>query len=366
MKNFLFILTLFIFTSGCWNYQELSKYAIVTGMVIDIKDDEYIVSVLVSNTEKLNDSKSEISILTGKGTTVFSALNDANLKSPKELYINHLSVVLVSENLARNGISDVLDYLLRNKQEHQNFYILIVKDSLVDDELTIISPLAEYSDRNVKLIIENSKQLKGKINKGNFNELIKDYIEPGINIMLSSIFIENEVVSKLDTFGLFKNDKLVDWASKEESIGINLLTNNISYFYINTPCNGGYATTVIDHYKVDYIVEKSRIIINTFTEGYLSEITCNINLNNKNSLKNLEQATGNEIEQYMFLAISKAKNLKTDTFGFGKMIYKEYPTYFKSIENWNEEFINLKFEININFKYKNTESIGQSLEEFVK
>ena len=61
MKKLLIFFTLIILT-GCWNYQELNDYAIVTGMAIDLNKDEYEVSLLIANGDKSEDGNSKAKI----------------------------------------------------------------------------------------------------------------------------------------------------------------------------------------------------------------------------------------------------------------------------------------------------------------
>ena len=138
-KVFVFFLLLFL--TGCWNYKELNEYAIVTGMAVDYKDNGYEVSFLIANGNKSEESEAKTSLLTGKGDTIYNAIKNISLVSPKELYISHLSVVIFSEEIARRGLLNVLDFLLRDPQSHQNFYLLLAKDTKASDILSILSPL---------------------------------------------------------------------------------------------------------------------------------------------------------------------------------------------------------------------------------
>ena len=52
MKKILIIISVILLTSGCYNYQELNDYAIATGMAIDYEDEQYEVSMLISNSPK--------------------------------------------------------------------------------------------------------------------------------------------------------------------------------------------------------------------------------------------------------------------------------------------------------------------------
>ena len=72
------------------------------------------------------------------------------------------------------------------------------------------------------------------------------------------------------------------------------------------------------------------------------------------------------MKEYINRAIDKAKSLKTDIFGYGNMIYKKYPNYFNSIDNWDEVFPNLKIDINVQFTLAHKGSLEQSIGELTK
>ena len=59
MKKFLLIIPIIFIFCGCTDYKELNNIAIVTGIAIDMKDDEYEVSVLISNSKKAEESAKE-------------------------------------------------------------------------------------------------------------------------------------------------------------------------------------------------------------------------------------------------------------------------------------------------------------------
>ena len=65
----------------------------------------------------------------------------------------------------------------------------------------------------------------------------------------------------------------------------------------------------------------------------------------------------------------KIKNeYKSDIFGFGNMIYKNYPQTWKKIKNnWNDKYFkNFKIKINIKTKIISTGSLTKTLQEDAK
>ncbi len=374
----LLILFLIFFLTGCWNYQELNEYAIVTGMAVDFKNDKYEVSFLIANGNKSEQEQAKTSLLSGQGETIYNAIKDISLASPKELYISHLSVVIISEEVARNGISNLLDYLLREPQAHQNFYLLVSKDTKASNILSILSPLSDYPSQNIASNISNTSKLQGKISDASFNLFIEKYLSTGFEPIMNSITIVGDVkegqsadsqdktkqdaYTKLDSLAIFKKDKFVTWATQEESIGIDLILGEIKNVYFNVPCEDSFAVTVSNDYEVKYKVDKDKIKVIAKAEGTLREVDCKINLEKETDIHKLEKSAEQEMKKYIVEAIYLAKQNRTDIFGFGSLYYKKYPNQYNKIKDWNNFFVTLPIEIETEFKYTRKGALEQSLE----
>lgn len=380
MGKKLIILFIILLTTGCWNYRELNEFAIVTGMAVDYQNNKYELSFLIANGNKNENQQAQTSILTGSGTSIYDAFKDISLMSPKELYISHLSVVIISEEVAKKGIENLIDYLLRDPQSHQNFYMVIAKNNKAKDVLSILSPLADYPSQNITSNVATSEKLQGKISDASFNLFINKYFEKGFEPIMNSITIignenkgqtiesqnktKQDAYTKLDTIALFNKDKLVGWATKEESTGIDMILGEIETIYFNIPCKQQYSVVVSNNYKVDYKIEKNKITINSNMEGSLIEVGCDINLESENEIKKLEKRVENEMKKYINQALKLAQYHKTDIFGFGNLIYKKYPEYYSKISNWNERFSNLNIEINTSFKFTSKGTLEQSINQY--
>lgn len=375
MRKF-FIILILLLTSGCWNYQELNEYAIVTGMAVDIEDNKYKISFLIANGNKNENEQTKTSIITGHGDSIYDAIKDISLMSPKELYISHLSVVIISEELAQKGISNLIDFLLREPQSHQNFYLLITKDDNPDDVLSILSPLAEYPSQNITSNVSTSEELQAKVSDANFNLFISKFFETGFEPIMNSIIVvgnsdlgekpdsldkpKQDAYTKLDTISLFKGDKLVAWSNKEESIGINMVLGEITNLYFTINYKDGYFVTNSNDYKIKYDLTKDKIIINASAKGDIIEINCNIDIEDDKVIKDLEKKVEMKMKEHIESAIKLAKKYQTDIFGFGNMYYKKYPKEYNKIKSWNEEFTNIEIEVITDFKYTSKGTLEQS------
>ncbi len=382
MKKLFIMLTSILLLTGCWNYRELNDYAIATGMAIDYEDGEYEVSLLFANGNQKETEDTQVTVTSEKGKTIYEAIKNISLSMPKEIYISHLSVIVFSEDMATHGITPALDFLLRDPQSNQNFYIIVAKDTKAKETLTILTPLADYPSQNITANIKITEKLQGRITNASFNHFVSKIIQKGVNPISNSIIVvgneeegskkeeqENSVASaytKLDTLGLFKGDKLVGWANQEESIGINMLLGDVNILYLNLPCGDSDIVITSTSYEVKNNIEKDKITVNIKAKGMINEVGCPINLEDPETIKKYEQKAEETMKEYINMAIDKAKSLKTDIFGYGNMIYKEYPKYFNSIENWDEAFPNLKIETKVQFSLTHKGSLEQTIGEFAK
>ena len=386
MKKIILVLIFLFLLSGCYDYKELNDYSIVTGIAIDKKDDKYEVSVLISNSSKSStetDSKeSNVVVYTGKGTTLYSAFKDIGLISPKEIYIGSFSVLILSEDIAREGIENIVDLFLRYPSSRKSFYIVISKDK-AQDVLKIMTPLANFPSQNISNNLSSSTDLQGIIGKVSFNKLLSILVQDGIDPVINTIKVigdeekgskqsnlestKPKTYVKLDNLAIFKNYKLVDIANRNESIGINFINGNVKETYLKLNYNDGYV--VIDTNKIKTNIEtkldnKPKINITIKGEAKIIECNGNIDLENYKTIEKLQKLSNKKIEKIVNQGISLAKKNNSDVFGFGLNFSKKYPNYFKKNKNnWNKIFENLDINTNVKIILKNKVSSKNSLED---
>ena len=387
MKKIIISLFLLISLCGCWNYQELNKYSIVTGIAIDKKDDLYEVSVLIANSPKNNaDDKtgeSRIVVYSGIGNTIYTAIKDIGLISAKELYLGHFSLLVISEDVAKDGISDVIDVFLRESSSKKNFYVAISKDCKAKDTLKIITPLSSYPSQNISDNLSSTTKLQGIIANINFNDLLSNLERPGIDSAINSVNIigsveegsskenieksEPKTYIKLGNLGLFKDDKLVYWTNHNESLGINIVRNKIEQMHIPIDYNNTKitidTTRMSTNFEVNIKDNKPNITINSKGESKFVEVIGDVDLNNDKIIKEINESLNEKVKKIIKEGIKASIDNKSDVFGFGLKLYQEYPKYYKKINNWNDSLDNIDFNINVNIILKTRGSSQNSLED---
>ena len=386
MKKIIYILFILMCLTGCWNYKELDDYSIVTGIAIDKKDDDFLVSVLISNAKKdssSSNSSSQNVVYSGKGKSIFKALKEISLISPKELYLDHFSILIISEEIASDGIYNIVDFFLRYPNARKDFSVVLAKDCKAKDTLKIVSPLTDYPSQSLSDNIKFTSELQGTVFNLDYNELIYDLIADGKEVTMSSIKIVGDVKEgskqenveesdpetylKLSDLVLFKDDKLVDNADNNESIGINIINNKINEMNIRLNINDGYVVVNTISFnsktKIDLKNNKPSVNISTNGTAKVMEVTGNIDLSDHKTIKKIENLVNNKIKKYMDKGIKLAKTNSTDIFGFGLKFSKDYPKYFNHVkEDWNNVFENIDIKLDSNVLIKSISSTQNNAE----
>ena len=365
MKKIIFFLLIFML-SGCYNYRELNNLAIVKGAAIDIEDGKYVLSYVISNAtkDKSKEANSQATILEGKGETVADAIAEMNLTSPKELYIGHMLVYVISEDVAKEGITKVTDFFFRNPNSKKTFQIIISKNKKAKDILKILSPLDSFPADNIAKNLTTESSLSSFVINTTLLSFLKKVKDPGIEAVTSGITIigneekgskeENLTNAKIENYvkieplAIFYDDKFVKWQNEEISKGITLLFNESPYSKINAKCgNNNVVFSMSDlsikkSFKIENRVKfKFKIIGNT----EINEMSCDYNTQKKDDLIKLENILIQTLKIILNKTINEIKTTKIDSIGLGNYIYQnDYYNWLKIKDDYLDK-IDVEFEI---------------------
>lgn len=373
MKKFvLIVITLFILliSSGCYNYKEINDMAIVSSIGIDKdnKNDKYIVSAQIMNSkESENSEDSQITVYTKEGDTVHEALRNITLKSPRKLYGNHLSKIVLSEEVAKEGIDNILDTFNRVTEVRNEFIITIVKEDKASDVLKVLTTTESIPAEYVKLSLKIADETSGLTYATKLDEFISLYLKKGIDPVVPLLKIDKKEkkgttinnitttnpISKIviEDLAVTNKGKLETYLKNEEVIGYNFLRNQIQKMIIPVKCDdeNNYASISILKNKTKSSAEKkdNKYIINfnINSEAIITEYNCRKDLTDEKVIKELEKDTEKKIKRYIKKSLNKQKETKGKFLGLERIIYLDYPKY------KNEDY-SVKYNVNVNLVRK--------------
>ena len=395
LSNLLILILIVVFLSGCYNYKEINDYAIVSAISIDKSKKEnkkYTIGIQIMNAKKDEETESSsIAFYKSDGNTVYECLQKLILDLPKELYLGHNEVVIISDKLLiEESPLNYLDYFLRDSEVEKDSLIIIAKDDDAYNVLKIITPLDTIPSINLKETIKVTDDYKGTLSTITLDEFVASLSNNGEDPVLPTVKISGkkekgaklENISQSDpdakimlsTMGYFENGKLKGYLTNEEEEGYKILSNSANGTYINVKCdNENYATIRIKKSKVkekfSFNDNKPFVNINTKVEGRLIEYNCKADfLKNKKYIKNLENNASKKVKKLSLKAINKLyKENKSDALMYGE---KFYSFKYKDLKKLNIKESNVKnniaFDINSDVKITRIGLTIKSIKEVSK
>lgn len=384
MKKIILSILILTLLSGCFNYKEINDYAIVSGISIDIdeKDEnKYTVGIQIMNAKK--DEESDNSLITfykASGITIYEALERIMLDSPKQLYLGHNEVVVISEELLKQkDPRQYLDYFMRDGKIEKDSLVMSAKNYKAYEILKIITPLETIPSRNLKSTLSVADIFSGTLTIVTIDEFISDLIDEGAEPTIPSVTITGKIEDgekmdnikesdpdsklKFGTLAYFENSRLKDYLTNEESVGYNFLSNNPKETYINIKCDDkNYATIRVSgnkqKEKLTFKNNKPKVNIQTKITADLLEYNCAADfLKTEKYLKELENKAAEKIKKLMYKTTNKLYiENKADILKYGSKFYKRKFKTMKYLGYDRKNIIeDISFDLKINVKIETTE-----------
>lgn len=331
MKRLLVIVSFVLLLCGCYDYRELNDMSIVSGIGIDYKDNKYIVSLEVTKSIKDGSSNEiETVIYTGEDKILADAFLKAKNSSDKYVYTEHVNILLLSEELCKKGIGDVVDYIVRDTSINSNYYMVIV-----DDPGKVFD--VKLENDSMSNVITNT--INYYLDDTSFDDLdiLASYmINEKEDIAIPSISLDEDKVLFKEV-AYFDSYKMV---GKVDSKLYSLLRLNSSN--VNFSKNGN--TISVYKNSVKYEVKKDKIIIKVSGEGLVKEISSKIDLENKDSYSYLSRIISKDMTLDIESFLEETLSNGSDLLGLQDKYYKKYK---KDINNVNYEvYVDIKINKN--------------------
>ena len=367
MKKILLILFIF-FLSGCYNYKELNKIGIVSSISIDKKDNMYKVGAQVLNVKNKDDtSSSKVIVYESSGKTIEEALRKMTTKSNKKLYGGHLGKLVISDDVAKDSIIDVIDLFQRLPEIKDEFTITVSKDIDAFDVIKIMTSTesipADYVTSEIETAdVESALTYSSKLDEF-VSFYLKEYIDPAISVIKVNNYDKDGTTLKntettnpktkiiLDNIAITSNGKLENYLNKDETIGYNFIRNRVKEMIIPIKCDedNNYSSISLINSKTKSKIKKTNnkytIYLNVNSSASITEYNCKKDLDKEDTINNLQNKVENKIKKYINKTIKVQNNSKSEFLGFKRMIYLDDSKY-------NNENYDIKIKVNVNIPRK--------------
>ncbi|WP_042201444.1 Ger(x)C family spore germination protein [Paenibacillus camerounensis] len=344
--------------SGCWNYSEIDDMSIVAGVALDTNkaDNNIQMTVEMVDTQGgLQDNETGFKILSLSGDTIFNIARSMISITGRKLFWSHAKVIIISEELAREGLIKVIDWYSRDTETRADVFIFIsgeqnarqvldlnsTKKTIIsfelaqmmrDEKFTGTAPVVEIWDFIDKLETPGKNAIAPLINISEVNG------QKNERVAGAAVFVGDRMVGKLDgketQFTLFaKNDIKGGVLTVDNERGIPTYSLEIlsSRTKVKPVWTGG----------------KLQLQVSTLTHTGLDEVMSTVDLNGKESIQAIEERASADLQEQILAVIRKVqREYQADIFGFGKAVHDDMPQIWHGIEKrWPQEFKELDIKV---------------------
>jgi spore germination protein KC len=363
-------------SSGCWNYREVDQVSIVAGVAIDKGvDAPYELTAELIKISGGRDSRMSSNVLSAEGTTVFDAARNFIAVSGKRLYWSHTKVIIISSDIAREGVTKILEWFAQDAETREDIPILISTAKTAKEILRGDTSTESIVSNTIGDIFDNIKSL-GKAPMIDLSDYDIEVQTKGASAIVPTVSIEQEndknILHILGT-AIIKDDKMVGTLNGDETKYLNFIRDSIK---------GGVLSVVVksDNETVDISLEifrnrtkitpraddqGIRMDIKIDTEVAIDErIDCTFSYDEA-SIKNIEETAEANLRSHIEQLIKKVQTeFGADIFGFAAKLWEDDPAAFKSTrKNWDDAFKKIQVSITANVRIVNTAKLQKGIGE---
>ncbi|NLB43079.1 MAG: Ger(x)C family spore germination protein, partial [Clostridiales bacterium] len=263
-------------------------------------------------------------------------------------------VIVISEEIAREGIEEILDFFGRDPEMRRRVKILVTKGE-AKSALSVEPKIEDYSSIYLASIPINARSNSRIIHKTDLGEVIKS-IHAGFDFVLPMTEVaDNEI--KASGGAAFKYGKMVGWVSELEIDAIKLIRSLYlgGVITVSSPEHGqGIVTMEVTSAKsnITPVITGDEVVFNIDIKikGNYAE---NVNMHSHAQLddsfmQKLEKAYEKEAQRICLNAANKMQvEYGADIFRLNQILQTEEPAYWKRIsDQWDIMYPHV--EVNIN------------------
>ncbi|MEW9669343.1 Ger(x)C family spore germination protein [Ammoniphilus sp. 3BR4] len=391
MKTKAFLLTalflVLILLAGCWNRRELGELSIVIAIGVDQipQKNEYRVSFQIVNPAVVATGATgggagkatPVTVYTETGSNLFEAIRKASQKLPRQLFFSHIRIIVIGEPMARKGIEPLFDFFTRSHETRLTTHVLVARGTSAESIIRTLTPLEKLPANAVDGKIKFSEKIWSEEMSVEIDDVVRGLVSEGSEPLISGVKMTGKphaggkysnieetklpVVLEIRGIGLFKEGKLMRWVDGPEARGLIRLKDKMKGTVMSLDCNEKKDGVAIEltgsrtEIKTEFVNGKPKFQIRIREEGNIDEIECPLDISDPEVIEKLEKEWAAETKKEVMAVLEIAKKEKSDIFGFGEAVSREYPKEWEEMKkDWGSSFAESHMEVKVDSYIRRT------------
>ncbi|MGJ7909674.1 Ger(x)C family spore germination protein [Neobacillus sp. LXY-1] len=354
-----------IMLTGCWDRQEINDIAFVVATGVDKGDrHNYRFSVQIPLPSSLGGSGSSgggggtsgegpFFVAQGTGGNLREGMEDIQIRLSRKLYFAHRRVLIIGEDLAKQGITETLNAVFIQPQSRISTFIVISKGDAVK-MLNTQPRMEQFSGEAIREMAKASTNTTVKDALQDLNRPGKDTIIPVIENTGTLKKEKNGKEILMSSFGVFKGDKMLFLTNKNESQGILWLLEKMAKKTYSFPVDENQEITlqIIDSsVKTNFQSVHDRPVFDLTIKlnGTLLENEPNLRIEDPSTYHLITKKMEKQIKDDIDSIISHTHSQGVDPFGFGWYLYRNHNIQWENKwqKNWGKILSDLKVNVKV-------------------
>lgn len=352
--GFVLVICLFFVMTGCGPDSQmvhLSDRTIVQGIAVDRAPGGFEVTIQAYKSSKEGEEP-KYDLHTAQGKSVFEALRNLTLVTGKRPFYSDNQVIILGKEVVENGLSEVLDYFVRDNEIRTNASLLCT-DTKAQELLNIDSEGSMMPAQRIARIIE-AGQYNAKTAKGELMDVVGRMRLRGQDAYIPfATLVEQDDKTSIQMEGVayFDDEKYVGVLDEERTRGLLILLNKakrspfvleneigrVSFGMIQS--NSEVEASIQDGVPHFSISVKAKFLLESVDQKNYVKQGIDV-------IPELEKQLNDKICGEMEAAVEEAFRAgRSDIFLFGMHLRQQCPDYWKvNEENWRERMTDAVFE----------------------
>lgn len=355
--------------TGCWNYREIEKNTIVSGIAIDkgTAGYKYHLTYEVLHFPGGNDQSVRADLLESDGDLIFEAIRKAMMETDQKLYFSNCNIVILSKEIAKEGLAPLTDFFLRDAEPRITLQFAVSDEDTAEKILSNQTKTNEPASFKIYKMMQESQNVLGHILSiplyevyNTLNSENQDLTLPNIRL----VKIAENLEPQLTTNVIFHQGKMVGYMPEDDNLFYLILKNKVKSGILPISVSSNEKNVSLEILKCDTKLEPN-VCGNNVTMKIQVELLAGIgeksslqenDIAGNKELKKIERAASKTLKDGLTNLIYDIQNdYGTDILGFGNKINQDrHADWEKLSKNWDQTFKKVKCEITADVKINGT------------
>lgn len=351
--------------AGCWDYHEIEDYSIVVGAAFDqgVNPGEYLVTLEIVSPSAGQDVNPSSFTVSSEATTIFTAIRDTISKTGKRAYWAHTSGIVISVDLARQGLAPLLDLLMRDAEIRTDMLLFVAEKEDAKAILDARSEALPIVSLQLKDAIENEPYIAWYYYHDIW-DFISNISDPNLCATIPLVKLShdegNPTVPMVEGMAVFHGDHMVGALSGEEVQAVRIMRGDLGDGVLAFSGIGPHRDRDMSleiqkdqcHIEMGVKDDKLYADIHVRLEGNLGEMMGPVDFDQPGEIQELERQAAEQVKSRIEQVMEKMlREYQADLLCFSeKLQVSDYPEWEHRVEHWHQELDQMQYQVHTEVK----------------